>query len=1192
MHYLSSHQAFYRSKLPFFLFLVSATFTQFFWGAATLKAQCNLDSLFIATSACDSLGNYTTTGEIYFTNPLTTGTLLITDCNGNFDSYPAASVVSPQPFLITGQVADSLPCNITVVFSDDLTCTQTIPYTAPACLGCFFTSISDSTGICNGTNNLFPRFGSVSFLNAPTTGLLIVRDCNGYADTLFPPFTSPANFSILSNSDGTVGCLMTAFFTADTSCSIASINNNQQGCLCVASAGTFTGSVAGDGIIPYKLCFGDQFTMTSNGNLVPPGIANNPPINVINPNAAYRPGLGYLVYQCPPTVLPQNPLFDAFGNPTDPCLLGFTGFIGNSFTELNFLGAPSYAGTYTNNTAYYVAITFYDTVELYYSFVNTTLNCYSMSAPFAVQYLPQVVTSNPTPNCLDSSFSVRVNGGLPAIDGSVFTATNLLPATASFVNDTALNGGTIRINGLRNGDVYSFDISDVNGCAITVTGGPFVGLPNANAGANDTVCGALSYTLSPVPSFGTGTWSGPGGVSFAPNANTANATVTVPSAGVYSLVWTESTGAPCTTRDTVFISFSNPSLATVSTQANCGQNDGSITATASGGNAPYLFSIDTGITFQGTGAFNNLLAGNYSILATDAFNCSVTATETVANFQVFPVLTPAGPFCIGNPAVSLVGTPSGGVWRGAGITDSIAGIFNPNTAGAGTARVYYVVCNGFGIDSIDIVVNALDSADFAYPASTFCSDDANPAPTLSATPGGVFSINNGGVIDANTGIVNIAASGVGNFSVTYTTQGSCPATNTETIAIVARANPVITPAGPFCVNSGSVVLSASVPNGVWSGQGVTSPNTGVFNPQIAGVGIHQIVYTVSGVCGAADTVDVEVLAIDDATFAYATNSFCILETNPIPSITGTPGGVFAISNLGTIDATTGAIDLPSSGSGSFTITYTTQGACPTSSIQNIDIADQLIVAIEPVATLCNNDGAVNLTANKPGGIWSGTGITDSILGVFNTITSGVGSFTVTYTVPGLCGNSDDLTIQVEANDEVAIAYDSTLYCVLTEEILPIQTGTVGGIYSINNSGSIDANTGAIVVNNQLEGNYTVTYATNSNCPADVDFELEIRSDICPRVLYVPNVFTPNGDGVNDLFFAYTEGLKTFKMIVCDRWGEKVFETTNVYEGWDGTYKGVLMPPGVFVYYIDATFIGDIKPLGYIESAKGSVTLLR
>ncbi len=284
--------------------------------------------------------------------------------------------------------------------------------------------------------------------------------------------------------------------------------------------------------------------------------------------------------------------------------------------------------------------------------------------------------------------------------------------------------------------------------------------------------------------------------------------------------------------------------------------------------------------------------------------------------------------------------------------------------------------------------------------------------------------------------------------------------------------------------------------------------------------------------------------------------------------------------------------LPSSGSGSFTITYTTQGACPTSSIQNIDIADQLIVAIEPVATLCNNDGAVNLTANQPGGIWSGTGITDSILGVFNTITSGVGSFTVTYTVPGLCGNSDDLTIQVEANDEVAIAYDSTLYCVLTEEILPIQTGTVGGAYSINNTGTIDANTGAIAVNNQLEGNYTVTYATNGNCPADVDFELEIRSDICPRVLYVPNVFTPNGDGVNDLFFAYTEGLKTFKMIVCDRWGEKVFETTNVYEGWDGTYKGVLMPPGVFVYYIDATFIGDIKPLGYIESAKGSVTLLR
>ena len=304
------------------------------------------------------------------------------------------------------------------------------------------------------------------------------------------------------------------------------------------------------------------------------------------------------------------------------------------------------------------------------------------------------------------------------------------------------------------------------------------------------------------------------------------------------------------------------------------------------------------------------------------------------------------------------------------------------------------------------------------------------------------------------------------------------------------------------------------------------------------------------------------------------------------------GGVFTISNSGTIDAATGAIDLPSSGSGSFTITYNTQGACPVSSNQTIDIADQLIVAIDPVITLCNNDGAITLTTNEPGGVWSGVGITDSIMGVFNTITSGVGSFTVNYTVPGLCGNSDDVTMQVDANDEVDIAYDSTLYCVLTEEILPIQTGTVGGAYSINNSGSIDASTGAILVKSQIEGNYTVTYATSGTCPAKADFDLEIRSDICPRLLYVPNVFTPNGDGINDLFFVYTEGLLTFKLIVADRWGEKVFETNDVYEGWDGTYKGVLMPPGVFVYYIDATFIGDVKPLGYIESAKGSVTLLR
>ncbi len=90
---------------------------------------------------------------------------------------------------------------------------------------------------------------------------------------------------------------------------------------------------------------------------------------------------------------------------------------------------------------------------------------------------------------------------------------------------------------------------------------------------------------------------------------------------------------------------------------------------------------------------------------------------------------------------------------------------------------------------------------------------------------------------------------------------------------------------------------------------------------------------------------------------------------------------------------------------------------------------------------------------------------------------------------------------------------------------------------------------------------------------------------------LPNVFTPNGDGVNDYFFPrtlLTKGLITFKMDIYSRWGELIF-TTNTTDGrgWDGMFNGVPQPQGVFVFMIDATFKDGQK-----EHHTGNVTLLR
>ncbi len=72
-------------------------------------------------------------------------------------------------------------------------------------------------------------------------------------------------------------------------------------------------------------------------------------------------------------------------------------------------------------------------------------------------------------------------------------------------------------------------------------------------------------------------------------------------------------------------------------------------------------------------------------------------------------------------------------------------------------------------------------------------------------------------------------------------------------------------------------------------------------------------------------------------------------------------------------------------------------------------------------------------------------------------------------------------------------------------------------------------------------------------------------------LYIPNVFSPNGDGVNDILLVETTGVKYFNWMIFDRWGEKVFQSEDINTGWDGTYKGQKAVQAVYVYYLKVIF---------------------
>lgn len=117
------------------------------------------------------------------------------------------------------------------------------------------------------------------------------------------------------------------------------------------------------------------------------------------------------------------------------------------------------------------------------------------------------------------------------------------------------------------------------------------------------------------------------------------------------------------------------------------------------------------------------------------------------------------------------------------------------------------------------------------------------------------------------------------------------------------------------------------------------------------------------------------------------------------------------------------------------------------------------------------------------------------------------------------------------------------------------------------------------------GTYYATVTVNGCSNTD---SVKVANDC---YVEIPNVFTPNGDGVNDYFFPrqlLTSGLVSFNMQVFNRWGQLLFETSSLDgAGWDGTYNGKPQPQGVYVYVIDAAFKD-----GQHEHHQGNVTILR
>ena len=139
--------------------------------------------------------------------------------------------------------------------------------------------------------------------------------------------------------------------------------------------------------------------------------------------------------------------------------------------------------------------------------------------------------------------------------------------------------------------------------------------------------------------------------------------------------------------------------------------------------------------------------------------------------------------------------------------------------------------------------------------------------------------------------------------------------------------------------------------------------------------------------------------------------------------------------------------------------------------------------------------------------------------------------------------------------------------------------------SENTSWSTGAYGGSLTV--KTSGTYSATFTDEDDCLNSDTIVVEfINMDI-----YVPNAFSPNGDGINDCFqpfFPIGQDYENYRLSVLDRWGELVFQSTDQYACWDGHFRGELLPAGVYIWFMEEVY-GSCDGSGVL---KGEVLLVR
>jgi gliding motility-associated-like protein len=632
--------------------------------------------------------------------------------------------------------------------------------------------------------------------------------------------------------------------------------------------------------------------------------------------------------------------------------------------------------------------------------------------------------------------------------------------------------------------------------------------------------------------------------------------------------------------------------------------------------APGVIDITTGeidLTTSGLGTFTvfyNTANLGYACAALDSISITITSapsagfTYDVAQYcqdSLSPVLT----MNLGASSGTFSASP-------AGLTIDAAGNITLGTSTPGVHTIYNTVAPAGGcaaaIDSTTLEILQMDSALFNYATgNTYCLTGTDPIATLTGTNGGEFTITAPGVIDINTGEIDLVSSGLGTFNMYYNTANvgnTCAALDSISITITSAPTAGFTyDIAQYCQDSINPVLTLDLgaSSGVFSATpaGLTIDAAGNVVLGTSTPGIYTIYNTISaaGGCAAAiDSTTLEILQVDSATFSYVNaGTYCSNDPNPIATLNGTTGGEFTITPTGVIDITTGEIDLVATGPGTYTVHYNTANVgnpCSAEDSTTITIVPQSTITKDPVTPICFGD-PLSLTATGSGNgtiTWysdlAGTIVVETGSPFTPTI-PGIGTFKFYVRETGTCASTMDTVTVVVGGVTAAINAD------------PI-TGPIPLDVDFDGSGS----TGNIITylwdlgggNNGSDSILTHTY------PNIGEFEvmLVVSDGVCSDTAYVtiitfgeseiiiPNVFTPNGDNLNDVFTVKSVNLESVEGVIYNRWGQLMFSWDHIKGYWDGTtLSGSECPDGTYFYVISAKGLDGEE---YFK--KGAFSLIR